>query len=58
MKYGIDTSKWQSSKVDYAKAKQAGIEFVFLRIGYNKTKDKCFERDYAAAIAAGLKVGA
>ena len=58
MKYGIDTSKWQSSKVDYAKAKKAGIEFVFLRIGYNKTKDKCFERDYAAAIAAGLKVGA
>ena len=58
MKYGIDTSKWQSGKVDYAKAKQAGIEFVFLRIGYNKTKDKCFERDYAAAIAAGLKVGA
>ena len=38
MKYGIDTSKWQSGKVDYAKAKQAGIEFVFLRIGYNKTE--------------------
>ena len=23
MKYGIDTSKWQSGKVDYAKAKQS-----------------------------------
>ncbi len=55
---GIDTSKWQNSKVDYAKAKQAGIDFVFLRIGYSKTKDSCFERDYKAAVAAGLKVGA
>lgn len=55
--YGIDTSKWQASKVDYAKAKEKGIEFVILRIGYNKTKDKCFEQDYSNAIACGLKVG-
>lgn len=54
---GLDTSKWQNSKVDYAKAKEEGVEFVILRIGYNKTKDKCFETDYAKAIAAGLKVG-
>lgn len=54
---GIDTSKWQNSKVDYYKAKQCGIEFVLLRIGYNKTKDKNFEADYKAAKAAGLKVG-
>ncbi len=55
---GIDTSKWQNSKVDYYQAKQAGMEFVFLRIGYNKTFDTCFEKDYKAAVAAGLKVGA
>lgn len=57
MKKGIDTSKWQGSKVDYAAARKAGYSFVILRIGYSKTKDKCFEKDYAAAIAAGLKVG-
>lgn len=54
---GIDTSKWQSSKVDFAKAKKEGVDFIFLRIGCNKTKDKCFENDYNKAIAAGLKVG-
>lgn len=54
---GLDTSKWQSSKVNFENAKKEGVEFVFLRIGYNKTKDKCFENDYAKAIAAGLKVG-
>lgn len=54
---GIDTSKWQASKVDYNKAKKSGVEFAFLRIGCGSTKDKCFEADYAAAKAAGLKVG-
>lgn len=54
---GLDTSKWQRSKVDYAEAKKAGYSFVFLRIGYNNTKDKCFEQDYASAIKAGLRVG-
>lgn len=57
MKMGIDTSKWQASKVDYPKAKKAGFSFVFLRIGCGSTKDKCFEKDYASAMAAGLKVG-
>lgn len=54
---GIDTSHHQASKVDYVAAKAAGYKFVILRIGCGKTKDKCFENDYAAAIAAGLKVG-
>lgn len=56
-KLGIDVSKWQKSGVDYKKAKEEGVEFVFIRIGYNKTKDPYFEADYAKAIAAGLKVG-
>jgi len=54
---GIDTSKWQASKVDYAAAKKAGYSFAILRIGCGNTKDKCFEKDYAAAIAAGMLVG-
>lgn len=55
---GIDTSKHQASKVDYNKFKKSGGSFVFLRVGCGSTKDKCFEADYAAAVAAGLKVGA
>lgn len=54
---GIDVSKWQNSKVDFVKAKAAGVKFVFIRIGCGSTKDKCFESDYAKAVAAGLKVG-
>ena len=43
--------------MDYAKAKKAGYEFAILRVGCGSTKDKCFEKDYASAVAAGLKVG-
>ena len=54
---GIDTSKWQAGKVDFSKAKASGYEFVFLRIGYNTSKDAYFESDYAKAKSAGMKVG-
>lgn len=54
---GVDTSEHQQSKVDYKKFKDAGGEFAFLRVGYNTRIDKCFERDYAAAMASGLSVG-
>ena len=54
---GIDTSKWQAGKVDFSKAKSYGYEFVFLRIGYNTSKDAYFESDYAKAKSAGMKVG-
>lgn len=54
---GIDTSKWQASKVDYAKAKANGYDFVYLRIGAGNVKDKCFENDYARAKNSGLKIG-
>lgn len=54
---GIDTSKWQASKVDYVMAKRAGYDFAFLRVGCGTTKDKCFEADYKSAIASGMKVG-
>lgn len=55
---GIDISKYQSGKVDFVKLKEMGYSFVFIRVGCNKTKDSCFEKDYASAKAAGLKVGA
>lgn len=57
MHKGIDTSRWQGSKVDYAAAKKAGYEFVILRIGAGKNKDATFEKDFEAAKKAGLKVG-
>jgi len=37
---GIDTSKWQASKVDFAKAKKSGYSFVILRVGCGNAKDK------------------
>lgn len=55
---GIDTSKHQNSKVNYAAFAKAGGKFVILRVGCGRTKDICFERDYRSAMAAGLKVGA
>ena len=54
----LDTSKWQNSKVDFVAAKKAGYAGVILRVGCGNTKDKCFEKDYASAIAAGMLVGA
>ena len=55
---GIDTSKHQASRVDYEQAKRSGYDFAIIRVGINKTKDECFEKDYASAVKAGLKVGA
>lgn len=62
---GMDVSAWQGniSKANFEKAKEAGIEFVILRIGYTgkdskkPTIDKVFEGNYKNAIAAGLPVG-
>ena len=54
---GIDVSKWQQNKLDYVAAKNAGYEFVFIRIGYNTSKDAYFESNYIKAKAAGMKIG-
>lgn len=59
---GIDVSKWQG-KVDFQKVKEAGCEFVILRIGVMKDKDSelvmdnTFRENYNNAKNAGLKVG-
>lgn len=54
--FGVDISKW-SYEVDFNKLKEAGVEFVILRVGFNETLDVRFEEYYAGAKAAGLDVG-
>jgi GH25 family lysozyme M1 (1,4-beta-N-acetylmuramidase) len=62
---GMDVSAWQGniSKANFEKAKNSGIQFVILRLGYTgssskkPTIDKVFENNYKNAIAAGLPVG-
>lgn len=59
---GIDVSKWQG-EIDFEKVKEAGAEFVIMRIGVMKDKDSelvkdvTFDTNYENAKKAGLKVG-
>lgn len=58
---GIDVSQ-HNEKIDFAKVKQDGINFVIIRIGWignkeNHTIDTYFEENYKNAKANGLKVG-
>lgn len=53
---GVDVSRWQGT-VDWAKAKQAGVEFAILRC-FAYRKDTTFETNYAAATAQGIPLGA
>ena len=57
---GIDVSEHQGV-IDWAAVDKAGVQFAIIRAGYGwelKQKDKQFERNYAGAKAAGIKVGA
>lgn len=53
---GIDVSRWQGT-VDWAKVKQAGVDFAVLRC-YAYRKDTTFDANYAGATAQGIPVGA
>ena len=59
---GIDVSKWQGN-VDFNKVKNAGIEFVIMRIGYQSGVNEGFNVDpkfdtyIKQAKTAGLKIG-
>ena len=53
---GVDVSRWQGT-VDWAKVKQAGVEFAILRC-FAYRKDTTFETNYAAATAQGIPLGA
>jgi len=60
--YGIDVSAWQED-VDWQKVAADGMEFAMLRLGRRNSEagdhafDAYFEKNYAGARAAGLKVG-
>lgn len=59
---GIDVSKWQED-IDFKKVKDAGCEFVIMRMGVNTDTDKdisedtYFRNNIKNAKKAGLKVG-
>lgn len=59
---GIDISRWQET-IDFNKVKEAGVEFVIMRMGINSDIDKdlsmdsYFENNIKMAKEAGLKVG-
>ena len=58
--FGIDVSAWQDD-IDYEAVKEAGCEFVIIRIGWSDegkvTLDNWFDNNFKKARAAGLKVG-
>ncbi len=59
---GIDVSKWQGD-IDYAMVKDAGAEFVMVRVGYqdgmdgDSIVDPYFEQNIIHAIQNGFRVG-
>lgn len=59
----IDVSHHQGGNIDFSKVKAAGYGAVMIRCGYanhpqhGTRKDNYWERNYAAAVAAGLPVG-
>lgn len=61
-KIGVDVSQWQGT-IDWSAAKAAGVEFAFIRIGYQRGYggeyiiDPYFEQNFTDAKAAGLPVG-
>ena len=57
---GIDVSEHQGM-IDWGTVAKDGVQFAVIRAGYGRElsqKDKYFERNYAGAKAAGIKVGA
>lgn len=59
-KIGIDISTWQGI-VDFNKLKEAGVEFVFIRVGWGYQGeyklDKQFERNISEANRVGIPAG-
>lgn len=59
---GIDVSKFQGN-IDWNRVKAAGIDFVFIRVGYRGyqygtiVEDPYFETNIKGALAAGIDVG-
>lgn len=61
-KIGIDVSQWQG-EIDWQKVKDAGVEFAFIRVGYQKgfggeyILDPYFQDNMLEASELGLKTG-
>ncbi len=61
-KIGIDVSGWQGD-IDFQKVKEAGVEFVFIRVGTTKGTggeyflDKKFKRNIEGFTKVGIPVG-
>lgn len=54
---GIDVSE-NNGRVDWQAIKDAGIQFVIIRLGYGRNHlDSCFYENVNGAIDAGLKIG-
>ena len=59
---GIDVSAWQG-EIDWAKVKASGIEFAFIRLGYQAdyggeyTLDRYFKQNVEGALSVGLPIG-
>lgn len=54
---GIDVSRWQG-KIDWKKAKNAGVEFAMIRGGYGENHvDSRFHENARGANAAGIPMG-
>ena len=61
-KIGIDVSAWQGN-IDWPRAKAAGVEFAFIRLGYQVdyggeyVLDRYFEANLTRATAVGIPAG-
>ena len=59
-KFGIDVSAWQD-EIDFKKVKDAGCEFVIIRIGWSEDgaveMDKRFKENFEKAQDAGVPIG-
>lgn len=60
--HGVDVSKW-NDYVDFTKAKNAGVDYVWIRLGYRYSEsggideDIKFKTNLKNALEAGMKVG-
>lgn len=56
MSKGLDISAWNTG-LDYKKIKQAGYDFLMIRLGYGEKEDQEAAAHIKGARAAGLKIG-
>ena len=60
---GIDVSYWNGESIDWDKVRAAGVQFVFVRVGYagwssgSITADYMYKKNIINAYNAGLRVG-